>query len=350
MAFNTTRWTLANILPVLFVVKIIVCLWVLYVSLHLVPLLRSLDHDTHARGVWQTVASQSFFVIMLTCFLRAIMTDPGSVPKTPEWQSRAKMAREQDLTTEVKQTGEPRFCKWCSQYKPDRCHHCRVCRSCILRMDHHCPWIANCVGFRNHKFFLLLVFYAMLDCIFICVTMSETMLKAVSEEMSPLRRFGIVYCMTLSSLMCMLLVPFLFLHISFMVRAQTTIEFCEKRSKNHGVPISYDRGLLESARSVLGPNMLVWLLPVSPPDGDGVSFQVGNVEGASASLLDEQQEAADELAKGAASPEESAVASDEASASAAPMDINADADGKERAGEVAVDDAPEVTGARAAEV
>jgi palmitoyltransferase len=31
--------------------------------------------------------------------------------------------------------GEPKWCKVCEIWKPDRAHHCRVCDSCVLRMD-----------------------------------------------------------------------------------------------------------------------------------------------------------------------------------------------------------------------
>ncbi|CAJ1335233.1 unnamed protein product, partial [Effrenium voratum] len=279
------RCTISNILPVVFVLGIIAAIWSTYVGFHLRRLLQLhevSDPDLQRSGVVQTVVSQALLVMMMLCFARAVFTSPGSVPDTEVWlreeSRRAKLETRSAgasafVCHEAKQNGERRYCTKCSKYKPDRCHHCRVCNSCVLRMDHHCPWIANCVGFRNHKYFFLLVLYSAMNCWFIVVTMASTVYRAGIVEMDPEYRFALVFGMTLAVIMGTLLGCFFFFHCWLLSNASTTIEFCEKTTAAYGSrAVSYDQGLFENIRAVLGPFVCLWLLPVAPPDGDGVNF------------------------------------------------------------------------------
>lgn len=54
---------------------------------------------------------------------------------------------------------EDRYCDVCDLPKPPRVAHCKYCGRCIPKMDHHCSWTANCVGEKNHKYFVLFLFY-----------------------------------------------------------------------------------------------------------------------------------------------------------------------------------------------
>lgn len=49
------------------------------------------------------------------------------------------------------------FCVPCLARKPLRAKHCYICKMCVARHDHHCPWIDNCVGIRNHRSFLVML-------------------------------------------------------------------------------------------------------------------------------------------------------------------------------------------------
>ena len=66
-----------------------------------------------------------------------------SLPEEERKQLNEGILKEKGLEKIVFQTtfgGFLRICQKCQIIKPDRSHHCSVCKRCILKMDHHCPW------------------------------------------------------------------------------------------------------------------------------------------------------------------------------------------------------------------
>lgn len=47
------------------------------------------------------------------------------------------------------------LCPECKVIRTARSRHCAICNQCVERFDHHCPWINNCVGIKNHNAFLM---------------------------------------------------------------------------------------------------------------------------------------------------------------------------------------------------
>lgn len=217
--------------------------------------------------------------LCLFSFLVCVLKEPGYVPSpyVPDVEGAAVPPHQEPLNN----SSQLRRCNKCVTYKPPRAHHCRVCRRCVLRMDHHCLWINNCVGYWNYKAFFILVLYATIASIY----SSVTIISCASQKNSnfsgriPMKVFFVVS----GAMMFGLSITFgtlLGWHIYLMSCNMTTIENYEgiraawlARKSGHSYRHPFNLSVYKNITSVLGPNILKWLCPTAVSHlKDGMSY------------------------------------------------------------------------------
>lgn len=94
---------------------------------------------------WECFISGSLFICTMLLFLCAVLKDPGYIENNMDHP---------DILLELTKTKDPAIlCPECIIEKPLRSRHCEICKRCVGVYDHHCPWINNCVGRENHRYF-----------------------------------------------------------------------------------------------------------------------------------------------------------------------------------------------------
>ncbi|KAF9541576.1 palmitoyltransferase for Vac8p [Mortierella hygrophila] len=216
-----------------------------------------------------------------------------------------------------KKDGSPRWCELCQIVKPDRCHHCKECDQCVLRMDHHCPWVNSCIGYNNLKFFYLFLLYASLLAIWVISTTIPIFVTAYSRcEQNSLFAwmqpdelqhpsdcvFDVQWAVitVLSFFLTAFIIPLTAAHTIYILNNRTTIESLQDARSTY-IRVQYrnvnstsmyapgvspprfnivlvqpgesmwDRGSWNANwKGIMGPSWWLWFLPYANTPGDGI--------------------------------------------------------------------------------
>uniref|UniRef100_A0A8B9T1M5 Palmitoyltransferase n=1 Tax=Anas platyrhynchos TaxID=8839 RepID=A0A8B9T1M5_ANAPL len=231
------------------------------------------------------------FVMFVWSYWKTIFTSPASPSnefclskadkeqyekeERPEFQQEILRRAANDLpiytTTESRAI---RYCDRCQLIKPDRCHHCSACDICVLKMDHHCLWVNNCVGFSNYKFFLLFLMYSVLSCLFVAATVLQYFIKCWTKELTDAYAKYHILCLFFVAAIAFIGIQWLFSRHCWLVgKNRSTIEsFRAPMFRNGPDENGFSLGYGKNLREVFGDEKKYWLLPIFTSLGDGCSF------------------------------------------------------------------------------
>lgn len=182
-----------------------------------------------------TVVGALLFLVTVGTLIASAASDPGIIPRlvdtgAVEYDSlgfRVRPARTQNIIVGGRKV-TLKFCATCNIFRPPRAAHCMVCNNCVRDFDHHCPWVGNCIGKRNYKyFFAFLVSSFSLDVYIIGCCITEAVLLSDQEG-----NFGgalseapaMVVLLIYAFLIVLFVISLLGYHIYLLISSQTTFE------------------------------------------------------------------------------------------------------------------------------
>ena len=134
------------------------------------------DSEKTLKFMWYSLylLTTFFFLCAFFMYLLVFCTDPGYTKSINEASfvnilDRAiKEGRNLDY-----------FCFFCRSLWSSSSVHCMTCHRCVEGFDHHCNFVNNCIGYRNHRHFLLFLFLSLVYALLIILNTLWVMYRRV---------------------------------------------------------------------------------------------------------------------------------------------------------------------------
>jgi palmitoyltransferase ZDHHC9/14/18 len=149
-----------------------------------------------------------------------------------------------------------KYCQTCDIYRPPRAIHCGDCECCIERLDHHCPWVGTCIGKRNQKYFLSMVWSVNIQVLYSLIFLSEHIFLVNKQNYMQPSVIVSIFLFVIIILIGILVSLLNGYHMYLLVRNETTNENLKKSYKTYGNP--FQKGLVDNFRRIFSRNKRNW--------------------------------------------------------------------------------------------
>ena len=132
-------------------------------------------------------------------------------------------------------------------------------------MDHHCPWMGNCVGLRTHKYFVCYLFWCVIACAHVAISTLVIATETAKDPTSINVKVNDYVTLngSMAQVMCVgvsiSVTIMLCMHQTLVLQNSSTLEFAELSLTSGGNP--YDVGADVNYRQIMGPQCWQYLLP-----------------------------------------------------------------------------------------
>ncbi|KAF8964416.1 DHHC palmitoyltransferase-domain-containing protein [Flammula alnicola] len=194
--------------------------------------------DFHLQTLHQPVVFMTHLLVTYTLTFMAFSSliiclarDPGPANAPSRLDGTDREGEDIGLTEALMPDNDfsapEKWCRKCWAPRAERTHHCSICNRCVLKMDHHCPWIgAKCIGHRTYPAFVHFLCCVSLLATYVAIIAIHALWFAFNNpfavhEFTPVHELGLAFTGAVFSLV---VGSFAAYHLYLISTNQTTLE------------------------------------------------------------------------------------------------------------------------------